>query len=102
MFQEDVKPVAPPPRGIDAYDVGAVAATAFGFPFKAAICALGSAFAIVTFAGTFGSRSDATAAIIDEGCGSKTRWIVKGSDLRPRGSTSKAFDWESHRFEWEK
>jgi hypothetical protein len=101
MFQEDVKP-APPERGIDAYDVGAVAATALGFPFKVAICALGSALGIVTFAGTFGSRPDASAAIINEGCGGKSPWIVHGSDIRPRPSVSKAFDWETHRFEWEK
>ena len=33
MFQEEVKEVAPQ-RGIDVYDVGAVAATGAGFPFK--------------------------------------------------------------------
>jgi hypothetical protein len=40
MFQEQMK--APPEKkGIDAYDVGAVAATAFGLPFKVGLCALG-------------------------------------------------------------
>ena len=102
MFQEDVKPVPPPQRGVDSYDVGAVAATAFGFPFKAAICAIGTGFGIVTFAGTFGTRPDATAAIIHEGCGGKAPWIVRGSDIRPRAASAKAFDWEQHRFEWEK
>jgi hypothetical protein len=101
MFQEEIKPVAPEPRGIDAYDVGAVAVTAFGLPFKAAICAIGSAFAIGTFAATFGTRADATAAIVNEGCGGRVPWIVKGSDIRPRPTVSKAFDWETHRFEWE-
>ena len=102
MFQEEIKPVTPQPRGVDVYDVGAVAATAFGFPFKAAICAIGSAFGVATFAATFGTRPDATAAIINEGCGGKSPWIVRGSDIRPRPTVSKAFDWESHRFEWEK
>jgi hypothetical protein len=101
MFQEDVKP-APPQRGIDAYDVGAVAATALGFPFKVALCGLGTAFSIITFAATFASRPDASAAILHEGCGGKAPWIVRGSDIRPRPSVSRAFDWETHRFEWEK
>jgi len=101
MFQEEVKPV-PPRKGIDAYDVGAVAATAFGFPFKVALCGMGTAFGIITFAGTFASRADASAAIIHEGCGGKSPWIIRGSDIRPRPSVSKAFDWETHRFEWEK
>ena len=100
MFQEDVKQVAPQ-RGIDVYDVGAVVATAAGFPFKIAICGLGTAFSIITFAGTFGSRPDASAAILTEGCGGKAPWIVRGSDIRPRPSASKAFDWETHRFSWE-
>ncbi|MBM3222054.1 MAG: hypothetical protein FJZ38_25890 [Candidatus Rokubacteria bacterium] len=101
MFQEDVKPAAPQ-RGMDVYDVGAVAATAAGFPFKIAICAIGTAVSIVTFAGTFGTRPDASAAILHEGCGgSKTPWIVRGSDIRPRPTVSKAFDWETHRFNWE-
>lgn len=101
MFQEQLKPL-PERQGIDAYDVGAVAATAFGLPFKAGICALGAAFSIVVFSGTFASRPDASAAIIDEACGGKSKWIVRGSDIRPRPSISRAFDWETHRFEWEK
>jgi hypothetical protein len=101
MFQEDVRP-APVQRGYDAYDVGAVAATALGLPFKVALCGIGTAFSIVTFAGTFASRPDASAAVLYEGCGGKSPWIVRGSDIRPRPSTSKAFDWETHRFEWEK
>src|SRR4051812_30525558 len=68
MFQEEVK-VLPPPRGMDAYDVGAVAVTALGMPFKVALCGLGTAFSIITFAGTFASRPDASAAILHEGCG---------------------------------
>jgi hypothetical protein len=101
MFQEDVKP-APAERGIDVYDVGAAVATAAGLPFKIALCGLGTAFSIITFAGTFASRPDASAAILQEGCGGKAPWIVRGGDIRPRPSVSKAFDWESHRFEWEK
>jgi hypothetical protein len=101
MFQEQVKPL-PEKTGIDAYDVGAVAATAFGLPFKTGICAMGAAFSIIVFAGTFASRPDASAAIIDEACGGKSKWIVRGSDIRPRPAISKAFDWEEHRFDWEK
>ena len=100
MFQEDVKS-APTQRGIDAYDVGAVAATAAGMPLKAVLCGLGVSFGVITFAATFGSRPDAVAEIINEGCGGKAPWIVKGSDIRPRPSVSKAFDWETHRFQWE-
>jgi len=101
MFQEEVKEVAPQ-RGIDVYDVGAVAATGAGFPFKIAICGLSTAFSIITFAATFGWRPDASAAILTEGCGGKAPWIVRGSDIRPRPSVSKAFDWETHRFSWER
>ena len=100
MFQEDVKGV-PPHRGVDVYDVGAVAATAAGFPFKIAICGLGTAFSIITFAATFGTRPDASAEILTEGCGGKSHWIVRGSDIRPKPTVSKAFDWETHRFSWE-
>lgn len=100
MFQEQVRPV-PEPRGTDAYDVGAVAATALGLPFKGFVCGLGIGFSAVVFAGTFGARPDASAGIINEACGGKARWIVRGSDLRPRPSAAKAFDWETHRFEWE-
>ena len=101
MFQEDVRP-APERRGTDAYDVGAVAATAFGLPLKAALCGLGAVLGVVTFVGTFAARPDASAAVIEEGCGGKAAWIVRGSDIRPRPSVSKAFDWETHRFNWEK
>jgi hypothetical protein len=100
MFQEEVKQT-PPQRGFDIYDAGAIAATAAGLPFKIAICGPGTAFGIVFFAGTFGSRSDAASQIFTEGCGGKSPWIVKGGDLRPRPAVSKAFDWETHRFNWE-
>jgi hypothetical protein len=101
MFQEDVKPL-PPREGMDIYDYGAIAATAAAFPPKAALCVLGSVAGFVAFAATFGARADAAAAIIDEGCGGKARWIVRGSDIRPRPNVTRAFDWENHRFEWEK
>jgi hypothetical protein len=101
MFQEQVKP-APEPRGVDIYDVGAVVATAAGLPFKTAICGLGTAFSIVFFAATFASRADASAEMLHEACGGKAPWIVRGSDLRPRPTVSRAFDWEQHRFQWEK
>lgn len=101
MFQEEVKPTAEQ-RGIDGYDVGAVVATGLGLPFKLGLCALGGAFSIIVFAMTFGSRPDASAGIVEEGCGSKSPWIVRGSDIRPRPTVSKAFEWEQHRFDWER
>jgi hypothetical protein len=101
MFQEEVKPL-PQRKGIDFYDVGAVGATAFGFPFKLGLCLMGGIFSVTTFAATWGSRPDASAAILGEGCGEKARWIVRGTDIRPRPSITKAFDWEQHRFDWEK
>jgi hypothetical protein len=101
---------APPPQmsqaegkpSLDGYDVGAVAFTAFGLPFKAGLCALGGAFGIIVFAMTFGARPDAAAGIVEEGCGGKSPWIVRGSDIRPRPTVSKAFEWEQHRFDWER
>lgn len=101
MFQEDVKPL-PPREGMDVYDVAAVAVTAGGFPPKLALCVLGSVAGFLAFASTFGARADAAAAIVDEGCGGKARWIVRGRDIRPRPNVTRAFDWENHRFEWEK
>jgi hypothetical protein len=101
MFQEDVKP-APPRRGFDVYDAGAVAFTVLGFGGKIALCAMGTAFGLIAFGGTLGARPDAATAIIHEGCGGKSPWIVRGSDIRPRPAVSKAFDWETHRFDWEK
>ena len=101
MFQEQAKPV-PPRRGVDVYDVGAVAMTAAGFPFKAAICGLGVAFSAIVFMGSFAARPDAAAGVLDEGCGSKAHWIIRGDDIRQRPSATKAFEWESHRFQWER
>ena len=101
MFQEDVKS-APARQGTDVYDVGAVVLTVAGMPFKALLCGLGISFGVITHAAPFGARPDATAEIVNEGCGGKSPWIVRGSDIRPRPSVSKAFDWETHRFEWEK
>ena len=101
MFQEDVKPL-PQRTGTDVYDVGAVVATAVSLPVKVAICGLGVALGMIAFGATFSSRPDAAAGIIDEGCGGKAQWIIRGRDIRPRPSVSRAFDWENHRFEWEK
>ena len=100
-FQEEAKPM-PQKRGIDGYDVGAVATTALGLPFKIGICGIGTAFSIIAFAATWGARPDASAGILNEACGGKAKWIVRGGDIRPQPSTSKAFDWEQHRFDWEK
>jgi len=60
------------------------------------------ALGMIAFGATFSARPDAAAGIIDEGCGGKAQWIIRGRDIRPRPSVSKAFDWENHRFEWEK
>ena len=100
MFQEDVKPTPAAPSEMDMYDVGAGFATAFGLPVKAVICLMGFAFGSATFAGTFGSRPDAAAAIINEGCGSRAHWIVRGSDLRPKPST-KSFELEQSRADYD-
>jgi hypothetical protein len=95
-------PPAPERRGIDVYDVGAVAVTALGFPFKVAICGLGIAMSTVVFTGSFAARPDAAVGVLEEGCGSKARWIVRGNDIRPQSSATKAFEWETHRFRWER
>jgi hypothetical protein len=100
MFQEDVKPTPSSQSEMDMYDVGAGFATAFGLPVKAVICLMGFAFGSATFAGTFGSRPDAAAAIINEGCGSRAHWIVRGSDIRPKPNT-KSFELEQNRAEYE-
>jgi hypothetical protein len=102
MFQEDVKPEPPAPAGADFYDVGAVAITAFSLPLKAGICLFGLAAGTIITAMTFGTSPNASAQIVSEGCGGKSPWIVRGSDLRPKTPTSKAFDWETHRFDGER
>jgi hypothetical protein len=101
MVQEQVKPV-PERRGTDIYDIAAVAVTAAGLPFKVAICGLGVAFSTVVMAGSFAARPDAAVGILDEGCGTKAHWIVRGNDIRPIETTTKAFEWETHRFQWER
>ena len=53
-------------------------------------------------AATFAARPDASVGILDEACGHKAKWIVHGDDLRPRPSATKAFEWETHRFQWER
>ena len=100
MYQEDVKET--PERGPDAYDAGAGFLTAVGLPFKAALCVLGAVAGGVIFAISFAARPDAAVGILDEGCGTKAKWIVRGEDIRPRPSATKAFEWETHRFEWER
>ena len=102
VYQEQVM-VSPPPRpGIDGYDVGAVAMTAFGFPFKIAICGIGFAAHIIVFAASFAARPDASMGILDEACGSKAHWIIRGEDIRVPPSATKAFEWETHRFQGER
>ena len=101
MFQEDVKPVTAPSPGADIYDIGAGVATVLGFPLKLVTCGLGLAFGGIVLAGTFSARPDASAAIISEGCGGKAPWIVRGSDIRPKGGY-KAAEWEGYRPDWER
>ena len=101
MLQDQAKPTPQRP-GIDGYDVGAAAMTALGFPFKGAICALGVSFSVVVFAISFAARPDAAAGVLEEACGSKAHWIIRGEDIRTRSSATKAFEWETHRFQWER
>lgn len=100
-FQEEARPPSQRP-GIDGYDVGAVAVTAVGLPFKIGLCAIGGAFSIIAFAASWGARPDASTAIVEEACGGKAKWIVRGDDIRPRSATTKTFEWEQHRYDWEK
>jgi hypothetical protein len=100
MYQEDVK--ATPERQKDAYDTAATALTVVGMPFKAALCALGFVFGGALFVVSGAARPDAAFGILDEGCGTKARWVVRGDELRPLPSPTKAFEWEAHRFNWER
>ena len=100
MVQDQVR--EPHRRGVDAWDVGAVAATALGFPIKVGICGVAASVSLIVFFAAFAARPDASAGIIDEGCGSNARWIVRGTDIRPRPSATKAFEWEAHRYQWER
>jgi len=92
----------PPGRSIDVWDVGAVALTAFGLPLKGVICGLGISMSAAVFFASWAARPDAVAGITDEACGSKAHWIVRGSDIRPQSSATKAFEWETHRYQWER
>ena len=60
------------------------------------------AFSTIVFAGSFAARPDASMGILDEACGSKAHWIIRGEDIRTRPSATKAFEWETHRFQWER
>ena len=100
MYQEIVEPV--PERGADVYDAGAAALTVIGLPFKGALCALGFLGGGVLFVATFAARPDAAFGILDEGCGGKARWIVRGEDIRPHPSATKVFEWETYRTDRER
>jgi hypothetical protein len=100
MVKEDVKP-APEPEGATLYDAGAVAATMAGLPFKAALCTVGFLASSVVFMATFGTQPRVAASIVEEGCG-RLQWIVHADDLKPTPTKSKAFDWETHRYDWER
>jgi hypothetical protein len=102
VYPEQVMVSPPPPAGIDAFDVGAVAMTAFGFPFKIAVCGIGFAAHIIVFAASFAARPDASMGLLDEACGSGAHWIVRGEDIRTRPSATKAFEWETHRYQGER
>ena len=43
---------------------------------------------------------DAAAALVNEGCGSRAHWIVRGRDIRPKPST-RSFELEQNRAEYE-
>ena len=101
MYPEQVKPTEEG-RSTDAYDAGAVVLTAAGLPFKAAICVVGFVMGAVIMGASFAARPDAAVGVLEEGCGRKAHWIVRGEDIRPRPSATKAFEWETHRFNWEK
>jgi hypothetical protein len=73
-------------RRTDAYDIAAGVATAARAPLNAATCIFGGAVATVIFVLTFGSAYKASARVVEEGCAQK--WVVRGDDLRPRGTPS--------------
>ena len=80
-------------------EVRAGVVNAFRVPGKAVTCAIGSGLALALLAITFGSGAQAFNETLDESCGG--RWAVTAADMRREPEPSRAFDWETHRFDWE-
>ena len=72
----------------------------FRVPGKAISCAIGGGFFLATLAVSFGTLPGAANYFLDEGCGGK--WVLSAADMRREIEPSHAFDWETHRFDWEK
>ncbi|HEY3067392.1 MAG TPA: hypothetical protein VGL09_16490 [Methylomirabilota bacterium] len=100
QFKETVKSTRAPRRGSDGYDAAAVVVNIGRPPLKAVLCGLGVVSSAALFALTFGSASRAATAAVAEGCGGK--WFVNGDDLRPEGTRTGSFEWETHQFDWER
>jgi hypothetical protein len=74
------------PRRMDAYDVGAAVVTAVRAPLNVASCVVGGAVSTALFFLTLGNAYKASTRVLEEGCAQK--WVVRGTDLRPRGTSS--------------
>ena len=98
LAQQPAQPLQPDPtqevvneegrgrRGIDGYDVGAVALTVFKLPFNLGLCAIGTALGTALFALTLGSSYRGSTSVVEEGCAQK--WIIRGQDIRPLHGSS--------------
>jgi hypothetical protein len=93
-----------PPQSREEATAGDAAKAAvvnvFKVPGKVILCGLGSALALGVLAITFGTQHKAAEFMFDEGCAGK--WTVSAEDMRRAKETSKAFEWETHRFDWER
>ncbi len=92
-------PAPAPQKATGAYDFGANVVTVLKAPFNVALCVLGTVAGLGLFALTFGTNYQVATQAVEQGCDQK--WTFTGDDLRSEPPTSEAFDWETHRYDWE-
>lgn len=87
-------------RTRDAREAAAGFLTVLKAPFNVALCLIGVGAGVGLLALTAGYGHSAAWTAMEQGCDQK--WVVRAEDLEPGPPPrSKAFDWETHRFDWE-
>jgi hypothetical protein len=99
MMQEQLKTGPGVDQVIISDEVRAGVVNAFRVPGKAFTCAIGSGLALAVLAVSFGSLHKAANGVVDESC--RGKWVLSAADMTRDREVSRAFDWETHRFDWE-
>jgi hypothetical protein len=99
LMQEQIKSGPGVDEVVVSDQVRAAVVNVFRVPGKAFTCLLGGALALGVLGGSFGRLDRAANSVFDEGCSGK--WVLTPADMRREPEVSQAFDWETHRFDWE-